>query len=51
MGIWDALGFMEIAARRDAAPIINAHVAPGTEVWSDHTTMLDHFQMLVITGL
>ena len=33
-----ALGYMEIVAQRDAAtllPIINNHVAPGTEVWSD----------------
>ena len=33
-----ALGYMEIVAQRDAAtllPIINAHIAPGTEVWSD----------------
>ena len=29
---------MEIVQRRDAAtllPIINSHIAPGTEVWSD----------------
>ena len=33
-----ALGYMEIVARRDAAtllPIIDNHLHPGTEVWSD----------------
>ena len=36
-----ALGYMEIVHRRDAAtllPIINSHIAPGTEVWSDEWT-------------
>ena len=33
-----ALGYMEVVPRRDAAtllPILNSHIAPGTEVWSD----------------
>ena len=33
-----ALGYMEIVQQINAAtllPIINTHVAPGTEVWSD----------------
>ena len=33
-----AQGYMEIVPRIDAAtllPIINRHIAPGTEVWSD----------------
>ena len=33
-----ALWYMEVVPRRDAAtllPILNAHIGPGTEVWSD----------------